>query len=266
MISPSILIKGAGEMASAVAHRLYRANMRHICLIDLERPLAVRRTVSFCPALETGTATVEEIEARKASTAQEVTEAWKQGRLAVAQIDCWQAHPLFKPDIVIDAILAKRNLGTRLDEAPLVIALGPGFCAGTDAHMVIETNRGHDLGRVIQKGFAAPNTGIPGSIAGFAAERVLRAPCDGEFTAWREIADKVEKGAAIGQVGKTPVTAPLEGILRGLIRSGTLVSKGLKIGDIDPRGDVAYCHTISDKARAIAGSVLEAVLSHANRS
>lgn len=264
MISPFILIKGAGEMASAVAHRLYGANLRRICLIDINNPLAVRRTVSFCPALETGRTKVEGLEAVAVADAQSLERAWAAGCLGVALLDDWQSNGFPAPDIVVDAILAKRNLGTDRSQAGLVIALGPGFEAGKDSHIVIETNRGHDLGRLIRQGPAAPNTGIPGNIGGFTSERVLRAPADGVFAGRLDIGDAVKQGEVIGQVGGMDVAAPLGGVLRGLIRSQTPVTKGLKIGDIDPRGDAAYCFTISDKARAIAGAVLEAVLSHVN--
>ena len=165
-----------------------------------------------------------------------------------------------QPDVVIDAILAKKNLGTHKNEAPLVIGLGPGFVAKQDVHMVIETNRGHNLGRIITSGSAEPDTGIPGSINGYTEERVLRAPCDGEFNARRSIGDSVKRGDAIGTVAQEPVVAKIDGVIRGLIRSSANVNRGLKIGDIDPRGRVDYCATISEKARAIGGSVLEAIL------
>ncbi len=264
-LSPFVLIRSAGEMASAIACRLYRANIGRLCLVDLAEPLCVRRSVSFCPALEQGSAVVEGVEARRARSAAEIQEQWRQGRIAVMCTDDWRADGGLAPDVVVDAILAKRNLGTRRDEAPLVIGLGPGFTAGEDCHLVVETNRGHDLGRIIDSGHAAPNTGVPGAIAGFAAERVLRAPIGGIFASGRRIGDTVSKGEAIGYVGDQPVTAGLDGVLRGLIRSGTAVGAGLKLGDIDPRGDARYCLSISDKARAIAGSVLEAVVGRFNR-
>ncbi|MBF0270382.1 MAG: EF2563 family selenium-dependent molybdenum hydroxylase system protein [Alphaproteobacteria bacterium] len=251
-------------MASAVAHRLFMANMKRICMIDLENPLAVRRTVSFCPALESGQAMVEGVAARSGASMTGLDAIWAEGHIGVVLADRWHQAPFFFPDVLIDAILAKRNLGTEISQAGQVIALGPGFSAGRDAHLVIETNRGHDLGRIIENGSAAPNTGIPGSIAGFAAERVLRAPVAGVFAATKEIGDRVRKGEIVGRIGAVEVSAPLDGVVRGLIRGNTMVSAGLKIGDIDPRGDASYCHTISDKARAIAGAVLEAVLRHAN--
>jgi xanthine dehydrogenase accessory factor len=167
--------------------------------------------------------------------------------------------------VLVDAILAKRNLGTRLNHAALVVGLGPGFVAGVDAHVVIETRRGHDLGRILTVGSAEPNTGIPEPIDGIAAERVLRAPAEGVFLSTGRIGDRVEKGAVVGRVAEAEVIGRIGGVLRGLIRPGTWVTRGLKIGDIDPRGNVTNCFTISDKARAIAGSVLEAVLRTHNR-
>jgi len=264
-VSPFILVKSAGEMASAVAWRLYMANMRRICMLDLDDPQCVRRQVSFCTALESGAAVVEGVRAVAARDWDEIEAAWKTQAIAVVRITDWGRIDGLAPDVVVDAILAKRNLGTSKREAPLVIALGPGFTAGTDCHLVIETNRGHDLGRIIDCGSAEPNTGVPGDIAGHTDERVLRAPVAGTFESQRAIGDKVSRGDVVGQVAGQPVTARLDGMLRGLIRSGTAVTAGLKLGDIDPRGKREHCHTISDKARAIAGAALEAVMRHCNR-
>ncbi|MCC7168180.1 MAG: EF2563 family selenium-dependent molybdenum hydroxylase system protein [Rhodospirillales bacterium] len=259
-----IRIKGAGEMASAVAWRLYRAHFGRIVMTDLEQPLCVRRTVSFCEALIDGMATVEGVTAQAARDETDIASIWRQDRIAVMPASL--AHEEAPtPDILIDAVLAKRNLGTHLADAGLVIGLGPGFTAGIDCHVVIETNRGHELGRVLEHGSAQPNTGVPGDIAGHTQARVLRAPRLGVFLSERSIGDRVVKGETIGTVEGVPVPAELGGILRGLIRPGTLVEAGLKIGDIDPRAQPHYCRTISDKARAIAGAVLEAVLRHANR-
>lgn len=259
-MSPFILIRGAGEMASAVAWRLHAANMARLCMLDLDEPLCVRRSVSFCTALETGRAVVEGVEAVAARNWTDAETAWAARRIAVFRTGDWERVRAPAPEVLIDAILAKRNIGTRIDAAPLVIALGPGFEAGRDCHMVIETNRGHNLGRVIVSGSAEPNTGLPGAIAGYAAERVLRAPACGRFEANRGIGDRVRAGEQVGTVAGQPVVSPLDGMLRGLIRTGTEVTAGLKIGDVDPRGQRQYCDTISDKARAIAGGVLEAVL------
>lgn len=264
-MSPFILVKGAGEMASAVAWRLYMANLRRICMLDLDEPLCVRRQVSFCAALESGDAAVEGVRAVAARDRGEIEAAWKARTIAVARITDWGRIDGLAPNVVIDAILAKRNLGTSKTEARLVIALGPGFTAGTDCHLVIETNRGHDLGRIIACGSAAPNTGIPGDIAGHTDERVLRAPAAGTFQSQRAIGDKVRRNDIVGEVAGKPVSARLDGVLRGLIRPGTAVTRGLKLGDIDPRGNPEHCHTISDKARAIAGAALEGVMRYCNQ-
>jgi len=255
-----IVIKGAGEMASAVAWRLYMANMQKILMLETDNPLAVRREVSFCEAVHDGNKAVENVEAVRVLSLSDIHLAWERGKIAVAPDPQWHLLAKIRPDLVVDAMLAKRNLGTRLPEAGLVIALGPGFRAGNDVHLVIETKRGHDLGRIITAGAAEPNTGIPGRIGGFAEERVLRAPLDGNFKARRSIAERVKAGDLVGLVQETEVRTKIGGVIRGLIRSDTAVTRGLKIGDVDPRGQASYCSTISDKARAIGGSVLEAVL------
>jgi xanthine dehydrogenase accessory factor len=258
--SPLVLIKGAGEMASAAAWRLYMANIRRICMTELDAPLCVRRTVSFSTAVEGEPVVVEGVEACAARNRAEIERAWARGRIAVVAQSHWSALRDLSPAVVVDAILAKHNTGTRLSDAPLVIALGPGFTAGHDCHCVIETNRGHDLGRILAEGCAQPDTGVPGDIAGHTAARVLRADTDGVFLSNRAIGDRVEAGEVIGTVAGMPVTVAVGGVLRGLIRPGTQVTRGLKLGDVDPRVKPEYCHTISDKARAIAGSVLEAVM------
>lgn len=266
-LSPFVLVKGAGEMASAIAWRLHRAHIRRICMLDLENPLSVRRQVSFCTALEAGTgvAVVEGVEAVAAASADDIRAAWAGHKIAVVPVPDWERIEGLRPEIVVDAILAKRNLGTRIDQAALVIALGPGFAAGEDCHLVVETNRGHDLGRIVEAGPAEANTGIPGPIAGFAAERVFRAPAAGRFESARKIGDAIRKGETVGHVGGQAVVAELDGILRGLIRPGTEVAAGTKLGDIDPRAKPEFCATISDKARAISGSVLECVMRFHNR-
>ena len=256
----TIGIKGAGEMASAVAWRLFCAHIQKIFMMEVEHPLAVRRAVSFCEVVYEGSQKVEDVEAVKVSNPEGIREAWENRKIAVIVDPQWRSLQKLRPDVTVDAILAKKNLGTNLAEAPLVVGLGPGFSAGKDVHMVIETNRGHNLGRIITTGSAEPNTGIPGSIGGHDVKRVLRAPAKGVFTALRSIGDLVKSGEVIGSVENLAIPAEIDGILRGLIRSGTNVTAGLKLGDIDPRGKREFCYTISDKARAIAGSVLEAIL------
>jgi xanthine dehydrogenase accessory factor len=255
-----IAIKGAGEMASAIAWRLFQARMRRMVMMEIPNPLAVRRAVSFCEAIHDGVMAVEGVEAQRVDGLGDIPRAWEEGRIAVIVDPRWAAVREMRPQVVVDAILAKRNPGTRMEEAPLVIALGPGFVAGQDAHLVIETNRGHNLGRLLISGSAEPDTGVPGDIGGYTAERVLRAPRAGTFETMREIGQRVAAGEKVGHVDGMAMKAGINGVLRGLIRSGTAVQAGLKLGDIDPRGEVDYCHTISDKARAIAGSVLEAIL------
>ncbi len=257
-------IKGAGEMASAIAWRLYMANIKKIFMMEIPAPLAVRREVSFCEAVYKGKKSVEGVTAQLLKDASSIEKSWNEKKIALIIDPKWETINLLKPDVVIDAILAKKNLGTNIKEAPLVIALGPGFKAAKDAHFVIETNRGHDLGRILTEGRAAPNTGVPGNIAGYSIERVLRAPQDGVFIPLKEIGDIVKKHEIVGKVNEKSVKANVDGVIRGLIRGETIVKKGLKIGDVDPRKEKSYCYTISDKARAIAGSVLEAIMRRYN--
>lgn len=252
-------------MATGVACRLHRANFRRILMLETPSPLAVRRLVSFCEAVHDRAMTVEGIEAVRVAGEAELQRVWETDKIAVLVDPQGESIRRFRPDCLIDATLAKRNLGISATDAPLVVALGPGFLAGRDCHVVIETNRGHDLGRLLTEGMAAADTGIPGSIAGYTKERVLRAPADGLFTTDRRIGDPVRMGDLIGRVGAAEVTASIDGVLRGLIRPDSTVSRGLKIGDIDPRGVADYCGTISEKARALGGAVLEAILAVYNR-
>ena len=258
------IIKGAGEMATGVACRLYRANFTRILMLETSSPLAVRRCVSFCEAVHDRTKMVEGIEAVRITEENELHAAWATGRIAVRVDPQGESVRCRQPDIVVDATLAKRNLGTTITDAPLVVALGPGFVAGRDCHVVVETNRGHNLGRLITEGMAEVDTGIPGYIGGYTKERIVRAPAAGPFTAVRQIGDSVRQGEVVGWVGTVEVTARIDGTLRGLIRPDSLVTEGLKIGDIDPRGEVGYCYTISEKARALGGAVLEAILAAYN--
>lgn len=255
-------IKSAGEIASGVASRLFQSGFHHIFMMDKHSPMAVRRAVSFCESLTEGEKQVEGVHAVRAESETDIKQAWHHRKIPVIVDEDWSMIQRLEPYVVIDAIIAKQNLGTTIKEAPLVIALGPGFEAGRDVHVVIETNRGHHLGRVITKGSAEENTGIPGSIAGFAVERVLRAPDTGAFEAFFDIGDPVKSGESVGKVNNAHVTARIDGILRGLIRPGSPVKKGMKIGDIDPRGRKDYCWSISDKARSVGGGVLEAILHH----
>lgn len=254
-----IVIKGAGEMASGIAHRLFRAGMTRILMLETANPLCVRRYVSFCEAVHDGAAEVENVRSRLINGLSDVASIWQAGEIAVIVDPAWKSIEEFKPDIVIDAIMAKRNLGTKKNDAPLVIGVGPGFAAPHDVHAVIESNRGHDLGRVFYDGSAEPYTGTPGEIKGIATERVLRAPVQGRVKHVLHLGDDVKEGDLVLYVDSARVYAPFDGVLRGLIRE-MMVDKGEKVGDVDPRAKKNYCFTISEKARGIAGGVLEAVL------
>ena len=258
-------LKGAGEMASGIAWRLYQANIRRLFLMEIPEPLAVRREVCFSEAVLNGKKTVEGVQAVRTDGVRATRRAWEQGQLAVIVDPKWTTIEEMHPDVVVDSILAKRNLGTRMEEAPLVIGLGPGFTAGRDVHMVIETNRGHNLGRIVLEGSAEANTGVPGDIGGYAGERVFRAPVRGRFKARAGIGKRVRTGELLGDVDGHEVRAEIDGVVRGLIASGCRVSEGLKLGDIDPRGDTIYCRTISEKSRAMGGAALEAILRVYNR-
>lgn len=259
-------IKGAGEMASAIAYRLFKANIRNIYMMEIETPLAVRRNVSFCECIFKGKTRVEDIEGVVAKGSNDICNAWKQGQIPVTIDPSWNMLIKLPVDVLVDAIIAKKNIGTNITDAPLVIGIGPGFTAGIDVHMVIESNRGHHLGRIIESGSAEPNTGIPGDIKGFSVERVFKAPIDGIFHAKRSIGDKVAQNELIGFVDDHPIHAAINGMIRGILRSNIFVKAGTKLGDIDPRGILEYCDTISDKARSISGSVLEAIMRRFNNA
>ena len=294
-----IICRGAGDLATGIIHRLHRAGHRVIAL-ETDYPAAIRRQVSFCEAVYDGSAAVEGVTARlvpalaDAETDTEtysgindtpaahiVSEKWdssaieavlEAGEVPLLIDPKGESIALLKPDVVVDAIIAKKNLGTTIDMAPLVIGVGPGFTAGKDVHLVIESMRGHNLARIITDGMAQPNTGVPGNIAGFTSERVIHAPAAGYIYDVRKIGDIVQKGDEIARIYPdkesydnalseyVPVNATITGIIRGLIREGYYFRKGFKIADIDPReSEITNCFTISDKARSIAGSVLEAV-------
>ena len=306
-----IICRGAGDLATGIIHRLHRAGHRVIAL-ETDYPAAIRRQVSFCEAVYDGSAAVEGVTARlipaltdteaDAETDAEIgteiytetysglndtpathtaSEKWDRsaieamleaGEVPLLIDPKGESIALLKPDVVVDAIIAKKNLGTTIDMAPLVIGVGPGFTAGNDVHLVIESMRGHNLARIITDGRAQPNTGVPGNIAGFTSERVIHAPAAGYIHDVRKIGDIVQKGDEIARIYPdkgsydnelseyVPVNATITGIIRGLIREGYYFKKGFKIADIDPReSELTNCFTISDKARSIAGSVLEAV-------
>ncbi len=257
-----VLVKGAGEQASAVAHRLYRSGFR-VVSTEIAKPTAIRRLVSFAEAIYSGELIVEGVKGI-AYTLDNLMDLetfdWSHIPIVVdpkgALIERWQ------PDVIVDARIMKRNLDNKIDDAPLTIGLGPGIEAGKDVHYIVETNRGHHLGRIIEKGFSSPNTGVPGTVMGYSKERVLRSPANGMFRSIKKLADTVQQGDLIAKVGEEPVIATISGIIRGLTHDGIEVHKGQKIGDIDPRHEPSNSDTISDKARTISGAVLEIIMHH----
>ena len=270
-----IVVRGAGDLATGTIHRLKKAGFR-LLVLEAEHPAAIRRQVALSEAVYAGSARVEDVEAvrmdvdlaekknRKELLEQEMERIWKKDGVPVLVDPAGLSIAALRPAVVVDAILAKKNLGTTKEMAPLVIALGPGFTAGEDVDVVIETKRGHNLGRVIRSGSAVPNTGIPGIIGGYGKERVMHAQAEGILRNVASIGDIVEARAVIAEIetenGTVPVEASLSGLLRGLIRDGYPVTKGFKIADIDPRKEeLQNCFTISDKAPCIAGSVLEVI-------
>lgn len=253
-----IILRGGGDIATGIAHRLYQSGF-HVVISEIEKPTAIRRRVSFCEAIYSGEIEIEGVKA-VLSTKGEVLENLKLGLLPVViDENCSLAYDL-KPLAVIDSILAKKNLGTKKDMAPITVGVGPGFSAGGDVDLVVETNRGHHLGKVIDKGKAMDNTGIPGTIQGYTAERVVRASAEGQVKNIKKIGDIVKADDILCTTGGVEVRANIDGVIRGLIKDGLEVEKGMKIGDIDPRAIVEYTYTISDKARAVGGGVLEAIM------
>ncbi|MCD4687103.1 MAG: EF2563 family selenium-dependent molybdenum hydroxylase system protein [Anaerolineae bacterium] len=255
-----VVVRGGGDLASGVIYRLTRAGFP-VLVLERAQPLAIRRTVAFASAVSEGQITVEGLTAHRIDDVSAAAAHWAAGTIPVLVDEDGVSLDALQPPVVVDARIAKRNLGTTRDDAPLVIALGPGYTAGDDCHAVIETQRGHYLGRVIWQGAAAPNTGRPGEVQGHMADRVLRAPADGVVFPQAAIGDALAFGDVVATVEGLPVTAPFAGVLRGLIHSAVMVTTGYKIGDVDPRGVRDHCFTISDKALAVGGGVLEALLS-----
>lgn len=246
-------------MASGIAHRLNRCHMK-VLITEVPAPTTVRRTVAFAEAVFQGRHAIEGVEAVKVSSLEEAHRVWKKGEIPIFVDPEAKVREAILPEVVVDAIMAKRNSGTNLSFAPLVIGVGPGFIAGRNVHAVVESNRGHNLGRVLWKGQAEEDTGVPAPVAGYTEQRVLRAPQKGLFQTAHEIGDPVNPGEVVARVNGHPVQAQIKGVLRGLLKDGISVEEGIKAGDIDPRGEREYCYLISDKARAIAGGVLEAIL------
>jgi xanthine dehydrogenase accessory factor len=254
-----IVIRGGGDLGSGVAYKLQRCGFK-VLILEVQNPLVVRRTVAFAQAVIDGAAVVEGVKAVRVRTKDEIEKIWEEGHIPIMVDPGGTILKEIKPLAVIDATLAKRNTGMRRDMAPVTIALGPGFKAGEDADVVIETNRGHNLGRLIFEGYAEPDTGVPAPVKGYGAERVLRAPCSGTVKHVLDIGNMVKTGDIICYVNDQPVSAVFDGIVRGLIMNGREVVANLKIGDVDPRPIKEFCETISDKARALGGAVVEAVL------
>ena len=254
-----VIIRGAGDLATGIALRLKRAHIS-VIMTDIPAPTAIRRTVAFSQAIVLGETKVEDVTARRVETPEAAMALLQENVVPVLADPEGACISILKPDAVVDAILAKRNLGTRITDAPVVIGVGPGFTAGVDCHAVVETMRGHTLGRALYTGSPLPNTGIPGLIGGRSGERVLRAPADVIFEPRMEIGQLVQEGEIAATVNGKPMRCTLTGCLRGLLQGGLQVHEGMKCGDIDPRGQQANCFTASDKATAIGGGVLEALL------
>lgn len=255
-----VIVRGGGDIATGTIYKLRKCGFR-VLVLEVENPSAIRRNVAFCEAVYEGSKQVEDMRCILGHSLLECEKIMDEGHVAMLVDPMGECISSVKPIALVDAILAKKNLGTKKDMAKLTIALGPGFGAGKDVDVVIETMRGHSLGRLIYEGCAIKNTGIPGNIAGYSKERVIHSPCAGICHNVKKITDIVEKGEIIAYVDDTPVYASMSGLLRGLIRDGYPVTCGFKMADIDPRKDeYNNCFTISDKARCIAGGVVEAIL------
>lgn len=266
-----VVVRGGGDIATGTIYKLVKCGFA-VLVLEIENPSAIRRNVAFCEAVYEGKMQVEDMNCYRAENLNQAKEIMRTGSPALLIDPSGECIRQLKEMndgewnyiALVDAILAKKNLGTTKDMAPLTIGLGPGFCAGEDVDVVIETKRGHNLGRIIRQGSAYPNTGIPGIIGGYGAKRVIHAPAAGRMKNRSKIGDIVEAGQVLavieGEDGSTEVSATIDGLLRGLIRDDYPVTKGFKIADIDPRKEeLANCFTISDKARCIAGSVLEVI-------
>lgn len=266
MFNDIVIVRGGGDIASGTIQKLYRSGFK-VLILEVEKPTFIRRKVCFGEAVYEGEAVIEGITSQSIRNLEDMYKVWEEGKIPVFIDAAGDSIKRVKPKVVVDAILAKRNLGTTIDMADITIALGPGFEAGKDVHVVIETMRGHNLGRLIMNGRAMENTGVPGDIKGFSKERVIYCPCEGVIKNVRDIGDIVKKGEILAFVGKEEVVATIDGVLRGIIRDATYVNPGLKIADIDPRiSEKDNCFTISDKSRAIGGAVLEAILYLRNKS
>lgn len=259
MVENVVVIRGGGDIATGIAHKLHRSGFK-VLILEVEKPTMVRRTVSFASALFDCEVVIEDVKSVKVYNAKDIYKIWNDDNIPVIVDPKCSVINEIKLDILVDATLAKKNLGMNKEMASITIGVGPGFNAGHDVDVVVETIRGHDLGRLIFRGYAKANTGIPGKILGYGKERVLRAPCNGIIKNLSDIGDNIKKNQIIAYVENEPVKASIDGVLRGMIMNNSEVKEGLKIADIDPRGIKKYCFTISDKARSVAGGVLEAIL------
>jgi xanthine dehydrogenase accessory factor len=262
--SLKVLIRGGGEIASAVAHKLAVSHFR-VCLTEIPRPVAVSRGVAFCEAVYDGEKEVAGVVARLVSTPDDIYRMWQEGKLAILVDPEARIKDVLKPDVLIDAKMAKRDSFTGIADAPLVIGLGPAFYAGRDVHIAIETNNSENLGKVILISSPEPYNGVPLDVGGFTEDRVLRVAAKGAFRPVRKMGDLVTAGEVVARVGNYPVKAKIDGVLRALIRGGIEVEENVKLGEVDPRGDAELCYAIRPRMRTIAGGVLEAILYHYNR-
>jgi len=253
-----VLIRGGGEMASGIAHRLQQCHMQ-VLLTEVAQPTAVRRMVAFAEAVYRGCHTIEGVTAMRVATVGEALVELQRGTIPLLIDPEATIRHQIHPSVIVDATMAKKGGDTKISDASLVIGVGPGFTVGENAHAVVESNRGYHLGRVIWQGSAEPDTGVPAPVAGHTDARVLRAPRSGQFHSLRAIGDGVQAGEIIGEVDGAPVQCAIAGVVRGMLHDGIQIGAGTKVGDIDPRWEREYCDTISDKARAIGGGVVEAI-------
>ena len=260
-----VVIKGAGDLATGIAYRLNKSGF-DVVMTEIDKPTTVRRTVAFSQAIFDNEVEIEGIKGIKVRNINEIYDEIKKNNIPVIIDKKADIIKELKPEAVVDAIIAKKNLGTSIKDAPIVIGVGPGFEAKVDCHLVVETKRGHYLGKVIENGTAIPNTGVPGNIGGYTKERIIRASADGEIKPVVSIGEFVMKGQVVAYIDGVEVLAEIDGIVRGMLQEGIEVFKGMKSGDIDPRCEKDHCFTISDKARSIGGGVLEAIMYMSNKN
>ena len=254
-----VLIKGAGDLATGIAYRLKKSGF-DVVMTEIHKPTTVRRTVAFSQAVFDNEIAIEGIKGVKVNNINEIYEEIREGNIPIIIDENAEIIKELSPNVVVDAIIAKQNLGTSIEDAPIVIGVGPGFEAKVDCHLVVETKRGHYLGKVIEEGSAIPNTGVPGNIGGYTKERIIRASSNGKIKPVVAIGDFVKKGDIVAYIDGVEVLSEIDGIVRGMLQEGIEVFKGMKSGDIDPRCEKDHCFTISDKARSIGGGVLEAIM------